>query len=61
MQLRKRDAKRMPTDEDLIVQAGGEGPFPFRYLDPECSKPLCLPIAINTHLDSHIFRSGAEM
>ena len=51
----------MQSDDDLIEQRPGYGPFPFRFVDPDFCHPLCVPIAINTHLDAHIFRSSAEM
>ena len=61
MQLSKKEAKRLQRSDDLIEQRPGDGPFPFRFVDPDFCHPLCVPIAINTHLDAHIFRSSAEM
>jgi hypothetical protein len=61
MRLRKRSAKKGLREDELIVEKPGEGPFPFRYMDPTFALPLCVPIAVNTHLDAHVFRDGGDM
>ena len=59
MQMRNRTAKKALRESEIIDEMPGEGPFPFRYMDPTFSLPLCVPIAVNTHLDAHVFRDAS--